>query len=103
MIPRGERSHVTTQQLAGVRDGLELDYCGIVTPRQPLETAMSVMFVSLEDEINVQIIVRPNIKQAQCKKLLGAPSCWSCEGPWQWPEDARKRIWVEDLTTLLGS
>jgi error-prone DNA polymerase len=99
-----ERRFVTAQQLSRMRDGRELDYCGIVTLRQQPETAKGVMFVSLEDETgNVQVIVWPSVKEAQRKELLGS-RLLAVRGRWQRQGDACSLIAqrVEDLTGWLG-
>ncbi len=99
-----ERHFVTAQQLSRMRDGRELDYCGIVTLRQQPETAKGVMFVSLEDETgNVQVIVWPSVKEAQRKDLLGS-RLLAVRGRWQRQGDACSLIAqrVEDLTDMLG-
>lgn len=95
---------MTAQQLSQMRDGRELDYCGIVTLRQQPETAKGVMFVSLEDETgNVQVIVWPSVKEAQRKELLGS-RLLAVRGRWQRLGDACSLIAqrVEDLTGWLG-
>jgi error-prone DNA polymerase len=59
---------------------------GIVTHRQRPETAKGVVFVTLEDETGaINVIVWPNVVQAQRRPLLAATlltvfGIWQCEG-----------------------
>jgi error-prone DNA polymerase len=68
------------------RDGRLARASGIVTHRQRPGTAKGVVFVTLEDETGVvNVIVWPQVAQAQRKPLLAATlltvfGIWQCEG-----------------------
>ncbi|MFO1224358.1 MAG: error-prone DNA polymerase [Burkholderiaceae bacterium] len=72
--------------LAGCRNGQLARASGLVTHRQRPETANGVIFVTLEDETGaVNVIVWPQVAQAQRKPLLAATlltvyGVWQCEG-----------------------
>lgn len=99
-----ERRFSTAEQLARMRNGRAVHYCGIVTLRQQPPTAKGVVFVSLEDETGtVQVIVWPSVKELQRKVLLSS-RLLAVQGIWQRQGNACSLIArkLEDLTPLLG-
>lgn len=88
-----------------VRAGRLVRYAGIVTVRQQPATAKGTLFISLEDETgNVQVIVWPDLKEAQRPEVLRARllAVW---GRWQREGDVKNLIAfkLKDLTPMLGS
>jgi error-prone DNA polymerase len=69
--------------LRGFRNGQPARASGLVTHRQRPETAKGVVFVTLEDETGtVNIIVWPDVAEAQRKPLLGS-TLLTVLGVWQ--------------------
>ena len=69
--------------LRGFRSGQLARASGLVTHRQRPETAKGVVFVTLEDETGtVNIIVWPDVAEAQRKPLLGS-TLLTVYGVWQ--------------------
>ncbi len=70
-------------ELRGCRSGQLARASGLVTHRQRPETAKGVVFVTLEDETGtVNIIVWPDVAEAQRKPLLGS-TLLTVYGVWQ--------------------
>jgi error-prone DNA polymerase len=70
-------------ELRGCRHGQLARASGLVTHRQRPETAKGVVFVTLEDETGaVNIIVWPDVAEAQRKPLLGS-TLLTVYGVWQ--------------------
>ncbi len=70
-------------ELRGCRSGQLARASGLVTHRQRPETARGVVFVTLEDETGtVNIIVWPDVAEAQRKPLLGS-TLLTVYGVWQ--------------------
>ncbi|MCU0922169.1 MAG: error-prone DNA polymerase, partial [Burkholderiaceae bacterium] len=75
--------------LRGCRSGQLARASGLVTHRQRPETAKGVVFVTLEDETGtVNIIVWPDVAEAQRKPLLGS-TLLTVYGVWQYEGEGR--------------
>lgn len=98
------RRCIDSREVSVRRSGARVRVAGLVTLRQRPATASGTTFLTLEDELgNVQVIVWPDLGEAQRKELLGS-RLLVVDGKWQWGDGVGNLIAqrLHDLTDLLG-
>jgi len=95
---------IDSQEILRRRSGSRVRVAGLVTLRQRPATASGTIFLTLEDEAgNVQVIVWPDLGEAQRKELLGS-RLLVVDGKWEWNEGVGNLIAnrLHDLSSILG-